>query len=47
MNVTHVDRAATVPELGRQSGPFWKRRHECLDLLEDFAGIADDEIMCA
>ena len=24
-----------------------ERRHECLDLLEDFAGIADDQIMWA
>jgi len=31
----------------RRSGSFWQGRHECLNLLENFAGIADDQIMGA
>jgi hypothetical protein len=47
MECAHVDRAATAPGSVPRSGSFRKGRHESLDLPEDFAGIADDEIMCA
>jgi hypothetical protein len=31
----------------RPSAPVHEGRHECVDLLEHFAGIADEEMVCA
>ena len=42
-----LDGAATRATRFRQSAPFRERRPERLDLLEDFTGIADDQIMRA
>jgi hypothetical protein len=42
-SVPHGDPSGYGAGVGSgDSGTFRKGRHECLDVLEDFAGIADD-----